>query len=138
MTPEEFEARVDKAFETLPTPEAVIKWAKEHNFTFKCGTLGDASCGCALTAVALMGYPKVFEEGTAIDWSAYADISTPTEAVHDVLYGQLGDRTNNSIQRGIWRGFDNISFWESDEAAYDFGRKLRQLAEENELLRRGN
>lgn len=129
MTPQEYQARIDACFNTLPTPEEVVDWANQNDFKLEPGGVGNDKCGCALTAVVLMRYPNAYRDAELVTDIPLDSRDVFTEACHGELLGLSDDRTN------IWRGFDGLMYSSSLRAdqlkgskQHTFGRTLRRLA----------
>jgi hypothetical protein len=106
LTIEEYQARIDACFNPLPTPEEVVQWAKDNDYTFRCGTIGDAKCGCVLGA-------KEFASPLESGWNIFTG----------AIYGKAYTPSN---RRPIYEGFDDLC--DEDNPMHQYGKAVRKLA----------
>lgn len=55
----------------LPTVEETIAFAKAHNFKFDRCSVGNSSCGCAITILVLMKKPELFNKSNVDYWTEF-------------------------------------------------------------------
>lgn len=74
---------------SIPTVEETIKFAKEHGFKFKQYSVGDKTCGCAMTILVLMKHPEFFIVDDVDYWYEFRKIYGQ-HSPHE-LYGPFDD-----------------------------------------------
>jgi hypothetical protein len=103
----------------LPTPEAVIEYAKSIGFAFVRGRFGTPTCGCALTILLRMFEPEhLWDSGQQGESCTY-------------------DRIAKYISgfRAVYAGFDHTGRQPSDDVElYAYGTRIRELAEQHGLM----
>lgn len=120
-TKAEVKELVNNAFKDLPAPEKVVAWAKENNFKLQCGSIGRESCGCALTAITLMGYPEFFKDVDDSDIGTYDS--------YDIVYGKGRGSAERDKRNQIFGGFDAILRPSvMGTPCYAYGKAIRELA----------
>jgi hypothetical protein len=119
LTIEEYQARIDACFNPLPTPEEVVQWAKDNDYTFRCGTIGDAKCGCVLGALVMMRYPTALADAK--------EFASPLESGWNIFTGAIyGKAYTPSNRRPIYEGFDDLC--DEDNPMHQYGKAVRKLA----------
>ncbi len=128
MISDELVKAMKAAFETVPTAQEVIDWAKANGFTFIKQTLGaKKSCGCAGAAVFLMRCddPELVTEA----YSMNDDVYYPDQHISE-LYCQTDGKLSS-----LYVGFDSDPKIDlkSDNEWTKFGAELQKLVTLNKM-----
>ena len=107
----------------LPTVEETIAFAKAHNFKFTRCSVGNSSCGCAMTILVLMKKPELFNKSNVDYWTEFETI--------------FGYKTWE-----LYSPFDNVSinphaadfYFQSEKPFAVFGAKLALAAHAEKLF----
>lgn len=100
MTTEE---DIKSVLNDLPPVEEVINWAKANNFLFMSGHLGDASCGCGLTALFLMKHPfdemiaEIYTDGRSTEFYSCFDSGFPWELREETNISRYAIKLHDAV-----------------------------------------
>lgn len=100
----------------LPTIDEAIKFAKDNNFRFEPGAVGNRKCGCAITLVAMMCGAEQIDDMYTYNWMRHYF-------------------NNHEAPIDMYVGFDlpNSQIHEYSSEFYNFGVKLRDAVTEHKL-----